>query len=181
MISDLKAQLQKSVDHLKAEFTKLQMGRASTSLVDELLVESYGSQVPLKTVANVSVPDAKTLRVEPWDKSLIADIEKGIREANIGLNPQNMGENLLIPIPPMTEERRKQTVKFVHEEAEKAKISARNIRQDFMKKVKNQKDEKEISEDEAKKLEKQIEEQATGANKQIDELSKHKEADILSI
>ena len=135
----------------------------------------------LKSMANISCPDSRTIRIEPWDKSALESIEKALREAEIGINPQNMGEYILLSVPPMTEERRRQVVKRVHEEAEKARISIRNIRHDFLKKVKHQKDEKEISEDEASRLEKQIQEKIDEANKEIDSISKSKEQEVLTV
>ncbi len=181
MINELSTQLQKTIEFLKSELSKIQIGRASTGLVDELEIEVYGSKSPLKNNAQVSCPDAKTIKIEPWDKSIIANVEKAINQASLGLNPQNMGEYILIPISPMTEERRKQTVKLVKDETEKSKISVRNIRHDFLQKVKKQKDEKEISEDEQKKIEKQIDEKVLETNKEIDLFSKKKENDILKI
>lgn len=181
MSSDLQAQIQKGIAHLQKQFSSLQAGRANATMVDEIQVESYGTMAPLKTTANISTPDAKTLRIEPWDKSLVGEIEKAIQAADIGINPQNMGEYILLPIPPMTEERRKKLVKLVHEEAEHAKISVRNARAEARDMVKLQKDEKEISEDEAEREEKQIQEAVDKANKQIDEMASKKESDILSI
>lgn len=181
MIAELSTALDKAIKHLKEQFTSLQAGRANTSMVEEIQVESYGSMMDLKSVANISCPDAKTIRIEPWDKSLVGKIEKAIQVADIGIMPQNMGEHLLLPIPPMTEERRKKLVKLVHEEAEQARISVRNLRHDFLKKVKYQKDENEISEDEQKKREKQIQEKVDEANKQIEEISSGKEKDIMTV
>lgn len=181
MITTLKQDLQKAIDHLKSQFSSLQAGRANTALVDEIQVESYGSMMSLKSTANISCPDAKTIRVEPWDKTLLGEIEKAIQASNVGINPQNMGEYILLPIPPMTEERRKQLVKVVHEEAEKAKIVVRNKRADARDMVKLQKEEKEISEDEAKKVEADIQDAINDANKEIDSLAKNKEAEILNI
>jgi len=181
MISDLQNQLRKSLDHLRSEFAKLQIGTANASIVDRLEVESYGTKTPLQNLANISCPDPKTVKIEPWDKSLVGEIERAIVSADLGLNPQNMGEFIFVPIPPMTEERRRETVKLVHAEAETAKISIRNIRHDAMKKVKTQKDNDEISEDEQKKLEKQIQEKIDDANREVDELAKKKEANILEV
>lgn len=178
---DLKAQIQKAIDHLKQECGKLQIGRASVGLVDEIEVESYGSMMALKSVANISCPDAKTVKVEPWDKSLLAAIEKAIQEANVGINPQNMGEHLFLPVPPMTEDRRKDMVKVVHELAEKARISVRNARHDKLKNLKGQKDNQEISEDEQKNAEKEVQEVVDNANKEIETIAKGKEADILKV
>ncbi len=180
-MTDLKSQISKAIEHLKQECGKLQIGRANTALVDEIEVESYGSMMPLKSVANISCPDAKTIKVEPWDKSVLANIEKAIQEANIGINPQNMGEHLFLPVPPMTEERRRDMVKLVHELAEKGRISIRNARHDVLKRIKSQKDNQEISEDEQKRLEKEVQDLVDEANKEIEVISKAKEADILKV
>ncbi|MCF7812657.1 ribosome recycling factor [Candidatus Gracilibacteria bacterium] len=181
MNEELNQQLQKVVDHLRQEYSSLHVGRANVAMVDEIPVESYGSKMPLKTMANISCPDSKTIRIEPWDKSVLDNIEKGIRAADLGINPQNMGEYILMSVPPMTEERRKQLVKRVHEEAENARISVRNIRHEFLKKVKQQKEQKEISEDEANRQEKNIQEKIDAFNEKIDEISAKKENDVLSI
>ena len=135
----------------------------------------------LKTMANITCPDSQTVRVEPWDKSNVAAIEKAILEANIGITPQNMGEYILLPIPPMTEDRRKDIVKKVHDLAEHSRIAVRNNRQDAMKFVKLQKDEKEISEDVAKQEEKSLQELTDNANKEIDAITKAKEEDIMKV
>ena len=181
MITELQSHLDKSIDHLKAKLSSLQAGKASVTMVDEIQVENYGSMMPLKSVANVSCPDIKTIKIEPWDKNSLGGIQKAIIESDLGINPQNMGDHLFLPIPPMTEDRRKKLVKIIKEEEEIAKISIRNVRHDFFKKTKTQKDNNEISEDEQKKLEKNIQEKIDEANKIIDELSKNKEKDILTI
>jgi len=181
MTAEIEKQLQKITDFLASEFAKLQIGIASTGIVDEIEIESYGTKSPLKNLANISCPDARTIKIEPWDKSILSEIERTILAADIGINPQNMGENILCPIPQMTEERRKKIVKIAHEMAENSHISLRNVRQDFLKKIKNDKNEKIISEDEAKKMEKKIEEKISDAKKKIDEMSKKKEAEILKV
>ncbi|MCK5460747.1 ribosome recycling factor [Candidatus Gracilibacteria bacterium] len=181
MNSSLQTQLQKSIDHLKKDFSALQIGRASVALVEDIEIDSYGTKMPLKQVANIACPDPKTIKIEPWDKGLLQTIEKTIQESNIGINPQNMGDALFLPIPPMTEERRKQVAKLVHELTEKAKISIRSIRQDSMKFIKMQEEENEISKDEQKDFETEVQEKINDANTQIDEISKKKEQEILSI
>ena len=181
MHAELTSQLQKAIDHLKEEYAGINVGRANPILVEEIEVESYGTRMPLKSMANISCPDSKTIRIEPWDKSIMASIEKGLRESSLGIMPQNMGEYILLPIPPMTEERRKQLVKVIHEEAENARVSVRNIRHDFLKQLKAQKDNKEISEDEVVKLEKQIQEQVDTTNKEIGVIAQHKEKDLLTV
>ena len=181
MIALLETQLQQAIAHLRQEFGGLHTGRANVGMVDDLQVEVYGSHMPLKGTANISCPDAQTIRIEPWDKTIVGSIEKTIREGDLGLNPQNMGEHLLIPVPPMTEERRGQMVKKVHQMAESSKISIRNIRQDILKKIKHQKDEKEISEDAYTRLDKQIQEKVDETNKTIGEITKNKETEISTI
>lgn len=181
MIDSLAQQLQQAIDHLRQEFSGLHTGRANVGMVDEVKVEVYGSHMALKGTANISCPDAQTIRIEPWDKSIVGVIEKAIRDGDLGLNPQNMGEHLLVPVPPMTDERRQQMVKKVHQSAENTRIAIRNIRQDALKKVKNKKDGKEISEDEAARFEKQIQEKVDESNKTVDEVTKNKEADITSL
>ncbi|NCP66729.1 ribosome recycling factor [bacterium] len=179
--SSLANQLDNAISHLQKEFSALQIGRASTLLVEDVEVESYGSMMPLKSVANISCPDPKTIKIEPWDKSVLGNIERAIQEANLGINPQNMGEHLFLPIPPMTEDRRKQMVKFVHELAEKAKISIRNARHDELKMIKAMKEEGELSEDEQKSMEKKVQEKVDQANQSVDERAKQKEKDILTV
>lgn len=181
MISDLKLQIQKSTDHLKKEFASLQTGRASVALVEDIQVDSYGTLSPMKQIANIACPDPKTIRIEPWDKNAVGSIEKAIQEAKIGINPQNMGTFIFLPIPPMTEERRKQIVKLVHELGEKAKISIRSVRHESMKFIKLQKEENEISEDQQKDLENDIQKLVDQGNKDIEVLAKKKEKEVMSI
>ena len=181
MIDELSAALEKAISHLQSQFSALQAGRANTAMIEDIQVESYGTMTGLKAVANISCPDAKTIRIEPWDKTLVGEIEKAITSADIGIMPQNMGEYILLPISPMTEERRKKLVKIVNEETEHAKISVRNARHEVLKKVKAQKDAKEISEDEEKKLEKEVQEKVDESNKKIEEMSAKKEKDILTV
>ncbi|MCF7831100.1 ribosome recycling factor [Candidatus Gracilibacteria bacterium] len=182
MIEKLVTDLNKIIDHLGVELGSLHVGRANVAMVDDVQIHiaSYGSAMPLKSVANISCPDAQTLRIEPWDKAVMGDLEKSLIAADVG-NPQNMGEYLFLKVPPMTEERRRQVVKQVGEKTENAKISIRNVRQDLLKKIRNQKDGKEISEDEANRLEKQVQEKVDDANKKVEEISKKKEIDIMAI
>ncbi len=180
-MDELQTQLQKAIAHLKTEFTALQTGRANVSLVDEIEVESYGSKMPLKQVANISCPDAKSIKIEPWDKNLVKEVERALQEADLGINPQNMGESIFLPIPPMTEERRKDMVKLVHKLSETAKISIRNARHDAMKMVKIQQEEGDISEDEQKNLETDIQKEVDIFNKEVDSLAKNKEQEVLTV
>ncbi len=178
MITALETTLSGSLEHLKQVYGGLQAGRASASMLDDIQVESYGSMMPLKNVATVSCPDTQTLRVEPWDKSMVGAIEKAIVVADIGIMPQNMGAHVLLPVPPMTEERRKKLVKLVHQEAENAKIAIRNARQEVMKKIKADAD---LSEDEKKNLEKDAQDAVDVRNKEVEEVCKKKETDIMTV
>lgn len=179
MPSNLNSELNKAISHLQGEFSKLQVGRANPAIVEGVFVTAYGSSQPLKNIAAVSNLDGQTLTIQPWDKALIKDIEKAISEANLGLNPSNNGENILIKIPALTEERRKEIVKVASKLAEEAKISIRNIRGDFKKKIDNAKTEKTISEDEAKTHENSLQKSIDSATKEVENLFQEKEKDIL--
>lgn len=179
MLTNLKEDLNKAIEHLKSEFSKLQVGRANPAIVESVLVNAYGSVGPLKNVAAVTNLDAQTLSIQPWDKSLIKDIEKGISEANLGLNPSNNGETLMIKFPPLTEERRKEIVKVAGKLTEEAKVSIRNVRGDYKKKIDHAKSEKEISEDEAKLHENNLQKEIDATVKTIESLLSEKEKDIM--
>lgn len=179
MLTNLKEDLNKAIEHLKSEFSKLQVGRANPAIVESVLVNAYGSVGPLKNVAAVTNLDAQTLSIQPWDKSLIKDIEKGISEANLGLNPSNNGETLMIKFPPLTEERRKEIVKVAGKLTEEAKVSIRNVRSDYKKKIDHTKSEKEISEDEAKLHENNLQKEIDATVKTVESLLSEKEKDIM--
>lgn len=179
MLSNLKNDLNKATEHLKNEFGKLQVGRANPAIVESVLVNAYGTVGPLKNVAAVSNLDAQTLSIQPWDKTLIKDIEKGISDANLGLNPSNNGESLLIKFPPLTEERRKEIVKVAGKITEEAKVSVRNVRADYKKKIDLAKSEKTISEDEAKLHENNLQKEIDAIVKTIENMLSEKEKDIL--
>lgn len=175
------AEMKKVVDHLKTEYSHLQIGRASAALVEGVMVEAYGSNQPLKALAHISVPDAKTIQIQPWDKSTFAAIERGIMMANLGLTPNNDGIVIRINIPPLTEERRRDLTKVVHKLAEDARISVRHARQTMMDKIKGQEKSKEISEDIAKGLEKKLQERVDAVNQDVEMLAKGKEADVMKV
>jgi ribosome recycling factor len=181
MNSELITQIKKSLQHLKEELAKLQTGRANAGLLDGITVESYGTSVPLNQVASVSCPDAKTLRIEPWDKSLLGAIEKAIQTAQIGINPQNMGDSIFLPIPPMTQERREAMAKVVRELGEKARISIRSARQEAMKEIKLAQESGDISEDQEKDESALIQKEIDQANQEIDQIVKKKSDEILTV
>lgn len=180
-INTANTEFQKALIYLKNEFARLQVGRASPALVEDLKIEAYGGLQPLKGLASVSVPDPKTLQIQPWDKSLLGTIERAIQSANLGLNPINDGRVLRLPMPPLTEERRKELVKVVHQMAENAKISIRNARGSAHSAFKIMEEGKEISEDERRLSEKHLQEKVDSANKEVEEIAKKKEQDIMTI
>lgn len=175
------AEMKKVVDHLKTEYSHLQIGRASASLVEGVMVEAYGTTQSLKGLAHISVPDAKTIQIQPWDKGTLQAIEKGIMMANLGLNPSNDGIVIRINIPPLTEERRRELTKVVNKLAEDARISIRHARQGIMDKIRAQEKSKEISEDVGKGLEKKLQDRVDAVNKDIEMHAKSKEADVMKV
>ena len=172
---------EKTTIRLDEEYKKLQIGRASAGLVEGMMVEAYGSMQALKSVAGVSVPDAKTIQIQPWDRSMLAIIEKAIRVSDLNLNPVNNGLSIILSIPPLTEERRRDLAKVVNRLAEEAKISVRNIRHDYMGLLSKAEHDKEIPEDEKNRLEKQMQEKVDAINKEIDSMARAKEQSIMTI
>lgn len=151
--SDIERRMQGAVDALKSDLSGLRTGRANTSLLDPVMVEVYGAMMPLNQVATVSAPEPRMLSVQVWDKSNMIPVEKGIAKANLGLNPMIDGQNLRLPLPDLTEERRKDLAKLAGEYGEKGKIAIRNVRRDGMESLKDDEKKKEISEDERKRHE----------------------------
>lgn len=181
MLQDAKQELQKAIHHLEGEFSKLQMGRANPALVEGIFVEQYGSLQAIKNCASVNILDPQTLSIVPWDKTLVHPIAKAITDAGVGLNPQTQADSVLIRVPQMTEDRRKDMCKIVKKFAEEGKVSIRNIRGEFMKQIKKQETEKLISEDAAKDLEKDLQKLVEDTNKAIDEAAKKKESDVMKV
>lgn len=171
----------KVVEHLKSEYGRLQAGRASANLFEGVQVDSYGSMQPLKAVGNITIPDSKTIQIQPWDKGILAAIEKAIMNTGLNLNPTNDGSIIRIVLPALTEERRKDLVKIVHKIAEDSKISVRNIRQKYIAKFKESEKAGEISEDLMHGAEKKLQEAVDKVNKEIEEVAKAKEADIMTV
>lgn len=179
MLENLASDLRKAEEHLHNEFNKLQVGRANPAIVEGVMVMAYGSLGPLRNVATIGVLDAQTISIQPYDRSLIKDIDRAITEANLGLNPQNNGETVLVRIPTLTEERRRDLAKIAKRLAEEGKVAIRNIRADYLKKIKNQGD--EVSEDTVAQQEKDLQKAVDAESKKIDELLAKKEADIMKI
>jgi ribosome recycling factor len=178
---ETKTRMDKVIEDFKHKITTVRTGRASVSLLDNITVEAYGSPMPLNQVATVHAPDATMLTVQPFDPSLVNDIEKALRTSELGVNPANDGKLIRIPIPPLTEERRKQMVKVVHEMAEDHKTAVRNVRRDSNDKLKKALKEKTISEDEERGGLDDVQKLTDQTIAKIAELAKHKEDEILKV
>ena len=169
-----------SIAHLEKEFVNIRAGKASPAMIGGVFVDYYGSATPIAQVANVNVPDARTITIAPWEKNMLQPIEKAIMVANIGFNPMNNGENIIISVPPLTEERRRDLVKQAKSEAEDAKIGIRNARQEANKEIK--KLEKDgVSEDACKGADEEVQTLTNSYIKKIDDLLSHKEAEIMKV
>lgn len=176
-----KTRMEKAVDSLKEEYSGLRTGRASTSLLEHITVEAYGSSMQLNACAAVSVPEPRLLSVNVWDKGLVIAVEKAIRNAGIGLNPITDGTTLRIPIPPLTEERRKELAKLAGKYAEQQRVAVRNVRREANDDLKKAEKDKFISEDEQKKMADEIQGFTDAAIKRIDETLKAKEVEIMQV
>lgn len=181
IIKDAKNRMDKTLETLRSELAKVRTGKATTALLDGIKVDYYGNLTPLNQVGNVTVLDAHTLSITPWDKSMVPVIEKAILEANLGFNPVSDGTNLKIPVPPLTEERRKDFVKIVKKFGEDAKVAIRNVRRDANEHLKREQKEKKMSEDELRLAEDEVQKLTDQHIKMIDEMLKHKEKEIMEV
>ncbi len=177
---DLERRMKGAVESLRSDLSGLRTGRANTTLLDPVMVTVYGSQMPLNQVATVSAPEPRLLSVQVWDKNNIGPVEKAIRSAGLGLNPINDGNNIRLPIPDLTEERRKELAKLSHSYAEKARVAIRNVRRDGMDALKVDENKKEISEDDRKRSEADVQKLTDEMIKAADEAAAHKEKEILT-
>jgi len=178
---DAETRMGKSLESLKLDLAKIRTGRAHTSLLDTISIDYYGNRTPLSQVANVSVADSRTLSVTPWEKDLVQAIEKAIMSSDLGLNPSTSGTVIRIPLPPLTEERRKDLIKVVRAEAEGGRVAVRNIRRDVLGDVKSLLKEKEISEDEDRKTHEQIQKITDMFIAKIEDMLKIKEKELMEI
>lgn len=179
IIEKTREQMNKSLEHYKQQLAKVRTGRANASILDNVKVDYYGSPTPITQVATINVPDAKTIIVQPWDPSIINAIEKAIKQSDLGFNPVNDGRVLKIPVPPLTEERRKEIVKFCKKLTEDAKIAIRNIRRDQIEVIRKAEKDKELTEDDRKLGEEKVQKVTDEFIKKIDELFAAKEKEIL--
>jgi ribosome recycling factor len=181
IINEVKVKMEDALKYLHNEYAKLQTGRANPALVENLMVESFGTKMPLKGVASISIPESNQIAIQPWNRDQLINIEKAIVSANLGLNPQNNGSLIRITLPPLTEDRRKELVKLVHKYAEEARISLRNARHDALSRLKAMEKEKEIGENELATREKELQGVVDDFNKKIEEYAKKKEKEVMTI
>ncbi len=185
MIAELKknteSKMKKSLEALKNDLGKVRTGRAHTGLLDHVMVDYYGVQTPLSGVANVSLIDARTIGISPWEKKMVGAIEKAIRESDLGLNPAAMGDTIRVPMPTLTEERRKELVKVVRGEGENARVAVRNLRRDANHVLKDALKKKEVSEDDERRAQDDVQKLTDRHVAEIDKMLQHKEAELLAV
>ncbi len=185
IIAELKktteAKMKKSLEALKNDLGKVRTGRAHTGLLDHVMVDYYGAQTPLSGVANVSLIDGRTIGIQPWEKKMVAAIEKAIRESDLGLNPAAVGDTIRVPMPTLTEERRKELVKVVRGESENARVAVRNLRRDANHTLKEALKKKEISEDDERRAQDEVQKLTDRHVAEIDRMLQHKEAELLAV
>ena len=185
MIPELKktteSKMQKSIEALKLDLAKVRTGRAHTGILDHVMVDYYGSPVPVNQVANVTLIDARTIGVQPWEKPMIAKVEKAIRDSDLGLNPASQGEVIRVPMPPLTEERRKEMIKVIKHEGENAKVAIRNLRRDAISHLKDALKKKEIAEDEERKALDDMQRLTDRYVAEVDRALAEKEKDLMAI
>jgi ribosome recycling factor len=180
-IKQMREQMEAAVDAMRREFAGVRTGKATPNLLDTVRVDAYGSKVPLNQVATVNTPEPRLIVIQPWDKSLIGEIERGIQTADLGLNPANDGNVIRVPIPPLSEERRRDMVRLLHKMAEEGKISIRHARQEANKEIKRREHDHEISEDEAHRQLDEVQEITDSYVARIDEMMNRKEAEVMEV
>jgi ribosome recycling factor len=181
ILNDMNAHMDKTIDALRREYSKVRTGRASTGLLEDIKVDYYGNPSPLSAVATLAVPEARTITISPWEAKMIPVIEKAILNANIGLTPSNDGRLIRLILPPLTEERRKNLVKDLKKKAEDDKVALRNIRRDAIDRLKKLEKDKKITEDELKKAEKEVQDVTDKHVAKVDEVFSHKEKEVMEV
>jgi ribosome recycling factor len=185
MIADVKKtaeqKMKKSIESLRNDLAKVRTGRAHTGLLDHITIDYYGTPTPIPQVANVTLIDARTLGVTPWEKKMTGAVEKAIRDSDLGLNPATMGETVRVPMPPLTEERRRDLIKVVHKEGENARVAVRNVRRDANHQLKDLLKQKKVAEDEERRAQDDVQKLTDRYIAEIDKLLQAKEADLMAI
>ena len=180
-LGEARSRMDKAVEAMRREFSTVRTGKATPSLLDTVRVDAYGSQMPLNQVGTVTAPEPRMLVVQPWDKALLAEIEKGIRQADLGLNPSNDGNLIRVPIPALNEERRRDLVRVLHKLAEEGRISVRQARQDANKEIKRRQQENELSEDDARRETDEVQKLTNEYIARIDKLLEAKEQEVMEV
>ncbi|HBK54453.1 ribosome recycling factor [Syntrophomonas wolfei] len=181
ILSDTEERMKKTIEHLRKDLASLRAGRANPAMLEKIMVDYYGQPTPINQLANITVPEARLLVIQPWDKTIIASIEKAIMKSDLGINPSNDGNVIRLAIPQLTEERRKELVKVLRKRAEEARVAVRNIRRDANELLKNGEKEKLISEDENKKGMDDIQKETDRQIKEIDSVLQGKEKEIMEV
>lgn len=180
-ISKTESRMEKRLSHLADDYAAIRAGRANPAVLDKIMVDYYGAPTPINQLAAVSITEARTLMIQPWDASVLRSIEKAVQTSDLGINPQNDGKALRIVFPPLTEDRRKEIVKEVSKMAEESKVSVRNVRRDAVEKVKTMKKNGELTEDDLKKAEKKIQDLTDKFVKEIDKMAEKKQKEVMAI
>jgi ribosome recycling factor len=181
VVAELKGRIDKTLEDLRRELTKVRTGRASISILDGIRVDYYGTPTPLSGVASVNAPEPRLITIKPWEKSVLKEIEKALREANLGINPMNDGEMIRLPFPPLTEERRKDIAKQVKTKGEDHKVAIRNVRRDANEALKVQLKDKKITEDDHKRITEVVQKQTDAGIAQVDDIVKKKEKEVMEV
>lgn len=181
VVSDAEDKMKKAIEVLRKDYATLRAGRATPSLLDKILVDYYGTPTPVNQLANISVPDPRSLAIQPWDKSAIAALEKAILKSDLGLTPTNDGTVIRLTIPQLTQERRNEMVKVVKKKAEDARVAIRNIRRDANDHLKDLEKKHEVSEDDSKRGQDEIQKLTDKATKEVDQVMHHKEQEVLEV
>jgi ribosome recycling factor len=181
VIKDAETRMRKSIDSFKTEIAKLRTGRANPSILDHIRIDYYGTELPVNQVANINATDARTLTISPWEKGMVQAIEKAIRESDLGLNPATSGDLIRVPMPALNEERRRELIKVVRTEAEAARVGIRNVRRDANAELKALLKDKEITEDEERRLTDDVQKITDKAVVEVDQLTTTKETDLMAI
>ena len=180
-IEQARQQMEAALEAMRRDFASVRTGKATPSLLDTVRVDAYGSKVPINQVATVNTPEPRLIVIQPWDKNVIPDIEKGIQTADLGLNPSNDGNLIRVPIPPLSQERRQDMVRLLHKMAEEGKVSIRHARQEANKEIKDREQEHEISEDESRRQQDEVQRLTDEFVERIDQMMKTKEAEIMEV
>lgn len=180
-INDFKSDFDNTISFFKEDISGLRTGRASAAIVEDIMVEAYGTHQTLKSLASISIPDAKTVNIDPWDKSVLSAIEKAVRDSGLGINPVNTGSQVRIFLPELTSERRNELAKILHQKEEAARIALRKVREEVKEMIKSAEAEKEVTEDEMYRLEEDLDKMVKEYNDKVKEVTEKKEAEINTI